>query len=160
MDRALSELRAGRPILLEGVQSRALLAAIDALSESAFTAIAGYPGIELELALSGARARAIGLAVEGAVSLPVGGLDHEAVCRLAADADAEPPVRWSPAEAMALMGMELCKQALLLPAVLIAEVGGPVAAPIHRLSLAEAQASLGQSRADLEIVSSPASWRA
>ena len=74
VERALAELRAGRPILLEGAQSRAMLAAIDALSASAFAAIAGYPGIELELALSRARARAIGLAVDGAVSLPVGGL--------------------------------------------------------------------------------------
>jgi len=153
VERALAELRAGRPILLQGAQSRAMLVAIDALSESAFAAIAGYPEIELELALSRARARAIGLAVDGAVSLPVGGLNHEAVCRLAAGADAEPPARWSPAGAMALMGMELCKQALLLPAVLIAEVGGPVTAAIHHLSLAEAQASLGQSRVHLEIVS-------
>src|SRR5262249_3752673 len=136
VERALAELRAGRPILLQGAQSRAMLVAIDALSASAFAAIAGYPGIELELALSRARARAIGLAVDGAVSLPVGGLDHEAVCRLAAGADAEPPAHWSPAGAMALMGMELCKQALLLPAVLIAEVDGPVTAAIHHLSLA------------------------
>ena len=153
VERALAELRAGRPILLEGAQGRAMVAAIDALSASAFAAIAGYPEIKLELALSRARARAIGLAVDGAVSLPVGGLDHETVCRLAAGTDAELPARWSPAEAMALMGMELCKQALLLPAVLIAEVAGSVAVPIHRLSLAEAQASLGQNRVNLEIVS-------
>jgi GTP cyclohydrolase II len=153
VDRALAELRAGRPILLEGAQSRAMLAAVDALSASAFAAIAGYPGIELELALSRARARAIGLAVDGAVSLPVAGVDHDTVCRLAAGAEVEPPERWSPAEAMALMGMELCKHALLLPAVLIAKVAGPVAAPIHRVTLVEAQASLGQSRMSLEIVS-------
>jgi GTP cyclohydrolase II len=156
MDRALAELRAGRPVLLESAQGRALLTAVDALSAAAFAAIATYHPIEL--VLPKARARALGLAVESAVALPLAGLDHATVRRLAGGVAAEAPASWSPADAMGLMGIELCKQALLLPAVLIAEIGGraklPVPPlPIHRLALAEAQAALGQGRLRLEIVS-------
>ena len=151
LERALAELRAGRPILLESAQGRAVLAAVDALSIPAFAAIASFPGIEL--VLPKARARALGLAVEGAVALPLAGLDHETVCHLAAGAEAETPASWASADAMGLLGIELCKQALLLPAVLIAEISESVALPIHRLTLAEAEAALGQSRLSLEIVS-------
>jgi GTP cyclohydrolase II len=156
MDRALAELRAGRPILLESAQGSAMLTAVDALSAAALAALATHPAIAL--VLPKARARALGLAVECAVALPLAGLDHETVRRLAGGAESEAPASWSPADAMGLMGIELCKQALLLPAVLIAEIGGGAELadpplPIHRLALAEAQAALGQSRLSLEIVS-------
>ncbi|MFI5017903.1 MAG: hypothetical protein ACHQHK_08160, partial [Dongiales bacterium] len=153
VDRALAELRAGRPILLDGAQGQVMLAAVDALSPSVFAAIAANPEIEISLALSKTRARAIGLPVEGGVSIPVGGLDHAAICRLAGPSHAEPPKIWVPAEAMALMGIELCKHALLLPAVLVAEMGRSVVPPVHRLTLEQAQSALGRNHHRLEIVS-------
>ncbi len=153
VDRALVELRAGRPILLDGAQGQVMLAAVDALSPSVFEAIAADPEIDIALALSKARARAIGLPVDGGVSIDIGGLDHAAICRLAGPSDAEPPEAWAPAEAMALMGIELCKHALLLPAVLVAKMGRSVVPPVHRLTLEQAQSALGRTRHRLEIVS-------
>src|SRR5262245_46552870 len=125
MERALAELRAGRPVLLADDAAnggQALLAAVDAIGPTVFEAIAARESA-VALALSEARARAIGLPVEGAVSLAIAGLDRDAILRLAGGADARPPSSWVPAGALELMGIELCKQALLLPAVLIAEDG-------------------------------------
>ena len=154
VDRALAELRAGRPILLESAQGQAMLAAVDAIAPSVFEAVVEEPELELSLVITKARAQVVGLPVEGAVSLPIAGLDRAAIWRLAGGSDAVRPTVWEPADAMALMGLELCKQALLLPAVLIAEIRGSAGLPrIHRLGLAAAQAALGESRHRLEIVS-------
>jgi GTP cyclohydrolase II len=153
VDRALAELRAGRPILLDGAQGQTLLAAVDAVSPTVFEAIAADPEIEISLALSKARARAIGLPVDGAVSFRIGGVDHATICGLAGGACATAPDVWASAEALALMGIELCKHALLLPAVLVAEMGRSVVPPVHRLTLEQAQSAIGQSLHRLEIVS-------
>ena len=132
-----------------------MLAAVDALSPSVFEAIAADPEIEIALALSKTRARAIGLPVDGGVSIPVGGLDHAAICRLAGPSDAEPPETWAPAEAMALMGIELCKHALLLPAALVARGNSSRGLPdqIYHVTLKQLRSHLTRGQYELEIVS-------
>jgi GTP cyclohydrolase II len=165
VDRALAELRAGRPILLEGpVEGQtgsaqtgsaqtgsAMIAAVDALSPSLLDGVAGLP--DAELALSTTRAQAIGLPAEGPVAVAVAGLDRHALHRLASAADAEPPRDWRPADDFAAAGIELCKQALLLPAVL--QAGGDRAQglpAIHRARLDEVRRLRGRQRDCLEIV--------
>src|SRR6516225_3787178 len=153
VDRALAELRAGRPILVEGEERPLVAAAVDAVSPSLFDAVAAGGGGEIVLVLSRFRARALGLPINGPVSVPIAGLPRQAVYRLAGGADAKAPEDWSPAAAAALVVIELCKLALLLPAALIAETEMPRETQIHRIALDQARAVLERSCHSLEIVS-------
>src|SRR5262249_34383255 len=106
VDRALAELRAGRPILVEREHGPLVAAAVDAASPSLFDAVAARGGDEIALVLSRFRAQALGLPANGPVLVPIVGLHRQAVYRLAAGADAEPPEDWSPADAAALVVIE------------------------------------------------------
>ncbi len=153
LDRALAELRAGRPILLEGAGGPALVAALDAVPPSVFAVLASSDGMDVGLALSQDRARSLGLPADGPVLVPVAGLDREAIFRLAGGPDLEPPEAWSPADGAAGAGIELCKQALLLPAVLIARLSLPSEASIHRLRIDQVACPSSPRRRGLEVVS-------
>jgi GTP cyclohydrolase II len=153
VDRALAELRAGRPILVEGERGPLVAAAVDAAAPSLFDAVVAKGGGEIALVLSRFRARALGLPANGPVSVPIAGLHRQAVYGLAGGADAKPPEDWSPADAAALVVIELCKLALLLPAALTAETEMPRETPIHRIALDQARAVLQRSCHNLEVVS-------
>lgn len=155
MDRALAELRAGRPIVIEAPEGPAIVAALDAVAPSVLDAFArlGHGGMFLVLSL--VRARVLGLSVDGPIAVPVAGLDKDAVYRLATGVDAVASANWAPADAAAAAGIELCKHALLLPAVLFARVGArhDLPASIYRVTLEQAKALLKRERHELEIVS-------
>jgi GTP cyclohydrolase II len=155
MDRALAELRAGRPIVIEAPDGPAVVAALDAVAPSVLDAFTGLGDGGRFLVLSQVRARVLGLASDGPVAVPIAGLDKDAVYRLAAGVDAVASANWAPADAAAAVGIELCKHALLLPAVLVAR-GSPrhgLPASIHRVTLEQVKSLLKRERFELEIVS-------
>jgi GTP cyclohydrolase II len=102
-----------------------------------------------------ARAHAIGLPADGPVSIATAGLDRDALHRLASGTAARTPASWRLAGRLAIAGIELCKRALLLPAVLVIE--GPATdrlpAAIHRLGLDQLRGLPDRDRHSLEIVS-------
>jgi GTP cyclohydrolase II len=155
VDRALAELRAGRPVVIEAAGELTVLAALDAVAPSALSAFTRPGGGGKFLALSPDRAKVLGLNAGGPVAIPIEGLDNEAVYRLAAGVDAPAPANWEAAEAAAAAGIELCKHALLLPAVLLSSVGSRHALPasIYRVTLEQVKSILVRPRYELEIVS-------
>jgi GTP cyclohydrolase II len=153
VDRALAELRAGRPIVLDAPRSAAIIAAIDAISSSVFDAFATAGDGDARIVLSAARARVLGLSVNGPVAVPVSGLDRDSVYRLACGVDAGTPENWIAGDAIAETAIDLCKHALLLPAVLIARVAGELPATMQRLALDDVRTVLHGHRHHLEIVS-------
>ncbi|MBC7801117.1 MAG: GTP cyclohydrolase, partial [Gemmatimonadaceae bacterium] len=72
VQRAVSELRAGRPVLLDWSGGPVLVAAADTLSPRLFTSFRAMPGATL--VLTAERSAALGAASEGAVVLPLAGL--------------------------------------------------------------------------------------
>jgi GTP cyclohydrolase II len=155
MDRALAELRAGRPIVIEAPEGPAILAALDAVAPSVLDAFTRLGDGDLFLALSLVRARVLGLRADGPVAVSIAGLDNEAVYRLAIGVDAVASANWVPADAATALGIELCKQALLLPAALVARGSSrrELPAAIHRVTLEQAKSLLKRKRHELEIVS-------
>jgi GTP cyclohydrolase II len=155
VDRSLVELRAGRPVLIEGPADMSLIAAIDALSPGLLDAMAQAGGADASLALSMARAHAIGLPADGPVSIGIAGLDRDALHRLACGADAQAPASWRLAGRLALAGIELCKRALLLPAVVMIDgrATDRLPAAMHRVALDQVRGLLERDRHSPEIVS-------
>ncbi len=151
-DRAAAELRAGRPLLIQTAGRLTLTAALDGASPSLFSLFEGLDGGVL--AVTPQRARMMGLAVDEAVALPLAGLDLQAAKRLASDPRLQSPAAWTPAEAAAIGAIDLCKTALLLPAVLAAPLAPDADLPArlqrYRLDLPADEASAPY---DLEIVS-------
>jgi GTP cyclohydrolase II len=150
--RACAELRAGRPILIEGFGDAAIVAALDTVPPATF---ALFSNIENgTIALSAQRARTLGLVCDGPVTIPLQTLDRELAFQLAMAADLPAPGDWTAAHPTIAGGIALCKHALLLPAVLAAHVTSAALPPdIQRLSVEEIDAGLNRQRHDLEIVS-------
>src|SRR5260221_9016975 len=120
VDRAVMELRAGRPVGVDAPDGCSVVAALDGISPSLYDAFCNSAGMSAFLALSAPRAAALGLTAGGAVAIPVAGLSREAAGRLAAGRDVPKLTSWKPADIAGLAGIALCKQALLLPAPLVA----------------------------------------
>lgn len=155
VDRALAELRAGRPVAVEGDGGATLVAAIDTISPATFDAFATLAGGGAVLTLPEPRARVLGLPADGAVGIPLAGMGHDAACRLAGGIDAPRPAVWRPADAVGEAAIGLAKLALLLPAVLMVPAGpsGAVPAGVHRVPLAALTDGPDSAANPLQIVS-------
>jgi GTP cyclohydrolase II len=151
-DRAAAELRAGRPLLIEAGGQATLVAALDGASPSLFSLFGGLD--DAALVLTPQRARMMGMAVDHAVALPIKGLDLQGAQHLASDPRLKAPEVWTEAGAGALGAIDLCKKALLLPAVLAAPVpqNADLPARLQRYHL-DCPAGAPKAPYDLEIVS-------
>ncbi|WP_211109804.1 GTP cyclohydrolase II RibA [Azospirillum oleiclasticum] len=151
----MAELRAGRPVVIEGDTGATLVATIDTISPATFDAFATLAGGGAVLTLPEPRARVLGLPADGAVAVPLSGMGHDAACRLAGGIDAPGPAVWHPADRIAEAAIGLAKLALLLPAVLMVPAGlcGPVPAGVHRVPLAALTEGADGAPHPLQIVS-------
>jgi GTP cyclohydrolase II len=151
-DRAAAELRAGRPLLVEAEGEAVLTAALDGASPSLFQVFASLK--DAALVVTGQRARMMGLHVDHGVAFPLAGLDLQAAKHLASDPRLKAPEAWSEAGPAALGAVDLCKQALLLPAVLAAPLSADAELParLQRYRL-EVPADAASAPYPLEIVS-------
>ncbi len=149
-DRAAAELRAGRPIVIEAQDSATLVAALDGVTPHVYGLFRAFGG---RLVISTERAKALGLKVEHPIALSLRRLDRDAAQNLAMTPHLPPPADWEPDRAAASAALELCKYALLLPAVLGVSLDGETAPPpdLYRIRLDQ----LGSPAAtfELEIVS-------
>ena len=155
VDRAVMELRAGRPVAVGGRGRVAVIAAVDGIRPSLFDAFAAGASRNPCLALTAPRAGALGLLADGPIAIAIAGLDRDAVCRLAAGRDAARPTAWKPADFAGLAGIALCRQALLLPAALVGEpaAGETLPAGIHRVDAGDVHSTIESDHHAVEIVS-------
>jgi len=151
-DRAAAELRAGRPLLIETAGRLTLTAALDGASPSLFAVFSGLDNSVL--ALTPQRARMMGLAVDYEIALPLAGIDRKTAKHLASDPRLKAPKTWTEATAGALGAIDLCKTAVLLPAVLAAPLALDAELPA-RLQRYRIDGPSGEQDApyELEIVS-------
>ena len=146
VDRAVMELRAGRPVVVEVADGAAVVAALDGIQPALYDAFSGTA----VLALSASRAGALGLAAGGPIAVPLEGLCREAACRLAAGREETSPAAWQPASPAGIAGIALCKHALLLPAVLACGAG-PTPPSAQRVLAEDVHAVLERGRDPVEI---------
>lgn len=135
VERAVAELRSGRPVAVVEGESRLLVVGVEGLDEALCTQLDGAAGGRGHLVLPPARLRRLGHELgkgagsvaplergeAGTIALPV--VDHARVAALALEADArlDAPVR--PASALDRAGLELARLALALPAIVAVPLG-------------------------------------
>ncbi len=122
VERAVAELRYGRPVVMtEGGRKLAVLA-LDCVAPSVFDQFAAATENRHNLLLTAPRAGRLGIGVERDVITPLAGLSFDAASRMAYALGAEKPAVWQPADALASQSAELARLALLLPAMVLADV--------------------------------------
>ncbi|SJZ67798.1 GTP cyclohydrolase II RibA [Consotaella salsifontis] len=121
-DRAMAELRSGRPVVILGQDRRLAALALDAASEPVFSAFINEAHGNARLYVPSRRATSLGMdAPEGALIDPTGiSFDHAR--RLAFAPKIAPLPLHEAADATARSAGELAKQALLLPTLLVADL--------------------------------------
>lgn len=126
--RALTDLRAGRPVEIAADGVRRRLVAPEALPGDQLAALLSAGGCEG--ALSGPRLEAIGAANGDAVFPLAPGLDAGDLIALAAAPDAAPPAGCQPADALAVAAVALVKLAGFLPLALLLPAGRADPVPV------------------------------
>ena len=120
VERALSEVRAGRPVLLEAAGERALVLGAEAVDAEMAAALAASAPLRARLALPAPRLNRLGASgtLPGTVALP--GISPERVEMLALQVDARIDAPVGAAEPLDIAALELLRLALVLPAAVIA----------------------------------------
>lgn len=122
VERAVAELRYGRPVLVTEGERKLAVVALDSVAPSLFDQFAAVTEGRHNLLLTAPRAARLGIATERDVITPLAGLSFDAASRLAYALGAEKPALWQPADALASQTADLARLALLLPAMVLADV--------------------------------------
>ncbi|MEX6507305.1 GTP cyclohydrolase II RibA [Jiella sp. M17.18] len=148
-ERAAAELRYGRPIRVLGETGRALVAlALDTVTADAYDGFAKALGRRHRLFLTAPRAAVLGLDAPDGALVPLAGVSHAEACHTGYLRGAVVPQAWRAGNPLAREAAGLARLALLLPALVVAEVAAEdpafaEAVTIRLGDVAAAQASQG-----------------
>lgn len=122
IERAVSELRYGRPVVIaDGAKKMAVLS-LDCVAPGLYEQFARITENGHQLLLTAPRAARLGLPHVGDVSAPLASIPFDAASRWSYSLGAEPPALWQPADPLASASAELSRLALLLPAMIHADI--------------------------------------
>ncbi len=156
VERAVAELRAGRPVLLrDGGETPLLVVAFENLDADALRVLKWHDA-QTRVVISAARLRHLGAADAGAGAVPLANLDLDQLAALVANPDARLDGVARPAGATEAAALELVRLSLLLPAACVASLSAQAIAELPGLSGVDAEAVRGFQRtapASLRIVS-------
>ena len=118
-ERAVAELRAGRPVVIDdGHGQRLAFIALDSSTRSSFSAFAQAAADRHYLFLTATRARVLGVAAEHGARVPLAGIDFDALPSLSYRREPEVmPAGWSAGQALDDGAVEIARLGLLLPAM-------------------------------------------
>lgn len=122
VERAVSELRYGRPVVLSSNERKMAVLALDAVAPSIFDQFAAACDQNHSLLLTAPRASRLGIAGQQDILTPLAGLNFEAASRLSYVLGAKRPSKWVAADTLSSQTAELARIALLLPAMIVAEI--------------------------------------
>jgi GTP cyclohydrolase II len=133
VERAIAELRAGRPVVLEEDGRSLLLAAAESADRRLMDLMtaAGQP---LCLVLTAERLRHLGVPSRRAMALPLDGKDGQALAHLLFSEEVHDLPSPRPGSAVEARALDLMKLTFLLPAVLAAPLTGSIPEPCLRVS--------------------------
>jgi GTP cyclohydrolase II len=124
VERAVSELRYGRPVIFSDDHRKIAVLALDAASPAVFDQFAETVNNAHDLLLTRQRATRLGLKTNHDVAVPLAGYSFEQASRLSYALDADIPRSCRPADTLFSQSAELASVALLLPAMICADVSG------------------------------------
>jgi GTP cyclohydrolase II len=123
VERGLSELRSGRPVVLTSPNETTVILPVDGMTDDGLAAFRKICApVRPHLLVTARRARALGLAGDHPTGLAIGDLhDAAAILSLAADPQVSRRLECVPVGANAQAGIELAKHAQRLPALLVGD---------------------------------------
>jgi GTP cyclohydrolase II len=129
VERALSEFRCGRPVIMTAGEEQAVSLPVDGMSDDQLAAFRQLCApAALKLVVTERRARSLGLAAAGPIGLAVGEVERAAdILSLAVDAQVSRSLAALAPGSTADAAIELAKLAQRLPALLVAPVGAAAA---------------------------------
>lgn len=122
VERAVAELRFGRPVVLSDGSRKLASLSLDCVAPTVYDQFAAAAGNRHSLLLTAPRAGRLGIASSTDILVPIAGLNFDQASRLAYSLGVEAPRLWQPADALAAQTAELARIALLLPAMVVADV--------------------------------------
>lgn len=123
VERAVAELRFGRPVIMRDGNRRIAALALDCVAPAVFDQFARAMDDRHSLVLTGERAERIGISAKDGIAVPLAGIGFDEASRLAYALSGAKPVAWSPADPLSAAAQELARLALLLPAMVTGAVG-------------------------------------
>lgn len=122
VERAISEIRAGRPVLLRAGQSLAVAIGVEALDESIATHLQKLARRNARLVLPAPRLRRLGLDRSAAGSFALPRIDTQRISALALELNARFDAPVAPLSKLDSAALELLHLALVLPAAVVVPV--------------------------------------
>lgn len=122
VERAVAELRFGRPVLFSSNERKLAVLALDAVAPSIYDQFAMALDNKHSLLLTAPRATRLGIVGSGDILTPLAGVSFEQASRLSYVLGAERPSSWMKADDLSSQTAELARIALLLPAMVMADV--------------------------------------
>ncbi len=153
-ERASAELRAGRPVVLEGDGERIAVLALDAASPDVFRLFAVVAGNDHSLFLTAQRARALGVETDEGLLVPLADLNYDDACRLAYTRNAAVPAASGAATWLEREAAALARLSLLLPAMIVSRhaAGAPELGGALRVKTGDLVEAYGGRAQEFEIV--------
>ncbi len=156
-ERAVSELRQGRPVVITALSGpRLAFITLDGSTAGSYARFARAAGNRQHLALTAHRAAVLGLQAPQGARIPLAGVDHDALAALGFLRNAGAPAQWQPANALDAAGIALARLGLMLPALIavdLPEAGDDGAfAGCCQVSVADLQAGSEGAADDFELV--------
>ncbi|MGR6466469.1 GTP cyclohydrolase II RibA [Rhizobium sp. PAMB 3182] len=124
VERAVAELRFGRPVILKDGKSKLAALALDSVAPDIYDQFAIAVGRTHNLYLTTQRAAKLGVPAEDGIAVPLKDVSFAEASRLAYALDAKRPLFHEAGNAAMEAAAELARTALLLPAVICADVTG------------------------------------
>ncbi len=154
VERSLAEIRAGRPVLVEGEGEAALVASAESLEPELCQRLAPLACGRPRLVLAAARLRRLGVerTQAGVICCPV--IDHARIAQLALKLDARIDAPVAPPAALDEDALELMRLALVLPAALVVPVdAGTLDGSVLRVESEAVRAYRRAKARDVKIIS-------
>lgn len=155
-ERAVAELRAGRPVLIADGSGRRLAAiALDSSTAAGFDAFAQAAGQRHYLFLTAARTRILGADAETGARVPLAGLGFDELPALGYLRDAAPiPPGWTAGDELDAAAVEVARLGLLLPAMVATTLAADATAfdGCVGVSLQDLQQGAARAARDYELV--------
>lgn len=121
-ERAASELRAGRPVVIEHQGQARVVMALDSSTELSLRAFAEAASHRHYLFLTPVRAKVLGLEAANGARVPLGDYSYDQLASLAYLRDIEVPATWNAGDELDAGAAEVLRLGLLLPAVVATEL--------------------------------------
>ncbi len=122
VERAVSELRHGRPVVLAAGERRLAVLSLDCVAPGLYEQFGQATDGRHQLLLTAPRAGRLGIPGGEDVATPLAGVSFAEASRMAYGLGAAAPAIWQPADPLVKASTELARLALLLPAMIHADI--------------------------------------